>query len=127
MENDTLILEVSGEYGNFSEYQKWIAEAYLLGIRNVFFSFVWDRKIESGEKMLYQLIDMCQSIDMMPLSYGAGYCATIFEEPMIGMVDQNKNLNASYQWSEFSKYKGLKGTILDHSKVNKVLTKYNNI
>lgn len=123
MENDTLILEISGEYGKLNQYQEQIAEASVLGIKNVFFSFIWDRDMKRGKEILDTLAESCKKIDMMPLSYGAGYYATIFDGPMVGKMDQNGNLSASYSWKEFSQYKESRGLIADSTKIHRVFEK----
>lgn len=123
MDKETLILEISGEYGKLNQYQEQIAEASVLGIKNVFFSFVWDRDVKKGKEILNTLVESCKKIDVMPLSYGAGYCATILDGPMIGEMDQNGNLSVSYSWKEFSQYKESRGLIADSTKIHRVLEK----
>lgn len=123
MDKEILILEISGEYGKLNQYQEQIAEASVLGIKNVFFSFVWDRDVKKGKEILNTLVESCKKIDVMPLSYGAGYCATILDGPMIDEMDQNGNLNASYSWKELSQYKESRGLIADSTKIHRVLEK----
>lgn len=125
VENNFILLEISGEYGNLEEYKKSLCEASLLGIDRVLFACIWDNNTENGEVLLGKVQQICGVLNILPLGITVGYDRFMYDQAMIGELKKENNqiIPNFISMIPMDEYKNSRGITIDEEEVAKKLAK----
>ena len=123
-EEKYILLEISGENGDFEQYKRNLCEASLLGISRVVFGGIWGNNEERGQEILGQLLSVCAILNMEPWSMTICYEGVMFNYAAIGKMRESKGMMTPefINLIPIDEYKTSRGIVLEEEQVKKILT-----
>lgn len=108
LEEEFILLEISGEKGNIASYSNILQEAAGLNIKRILLICIWDKEEEKGKSLLKEVIKVCESLDIKPFPSIGGYKNALYKSAMIGTIRKTDgniipNINNMISFEDYKK------------------------